>query len=175
MIIDHYQRTEIRKKDQDLLKQAARDSEEIVTRKLDEIQKRYKEIEAQIIQLKDQKSELLSGEITKEEVLESAKNVLRDEKEYFIESFLRAHLKECQEHNWPPFGRSGLKVSLLGPEKCWKLFFFSVTEDDLEKAAAGLPDVGMSMKKRMAKVSDIDKEISRLSKLIKDDLEALKK
>ena len=56
MIIDHYQRTEIRKKDQDLLKQAARDSEEIVTRKLDEIQKRYKEIEAKIIQLKDQKS-----------------------------------------------------------------------------------------------------------------------
>ena len=175
MIISHEERTQIRQKDQDLLKEATRDSEEIVTRKLDEIQKRYKEIEAQIKQLKDQKSELLSGEITREEVLENAKNVLRDERKFFIESFLGAHLKECQEHNWIPFGQSNLKVHLLGPDKCWKLFFFSVNEDDLEKAAAGLPDTGMSIKERMAKVSDIDKEISRLSKLIKDDLEALKK
>lgn len=175
MIISHEERTQMRQKDQNLLKEAARDSEEIVTRQLDKIQNQYKEIEAQIIQLKDTKSELLSGEITKEEILENAKMVLRDERKYFIESFLGAHLKECQEHNWMPFGRSGLRVSLLGPEKCWKLFFFSVTEGDLEKAAAGLPDIGMSMKERMAKVSDIDKEISRLSKLIKDDLEALKK
>lgn len=88
MIISHYDRTEMRKKDQGILKEATRDSEEIVTRKLDEIQKRYKEIEDQIIQLKDQKSELLSGEITREEVLENAKNVLRDERKYFIEYFL---------------------------------------------------------------------------------------
>jgi len=175
MIISHEERTDIRRKDQALLKEAGKDSEEIVARQVDKIQRQYKEIEAQIKQLKDAKSELLSGEITKEEILETAKMVLRDEKKFFIENFLTEHLKDCQVHNWIPFGRSGLKVSLLNPERCWKLFFFSVTEDDLEKAAAGLPDTGISMKERKAKIEEIDKEISRLSNVIKGDLEALKK
>ena len=169
------ERRNIKKKDQAVLKEATRNREEIVARKADEIQKQYEKIEEQIIQLKDQKEELFSGEITKEEILENAKNVLRDERKFFIESFLGAHLKNCQERNFMPFKRSDLKVRLLDPNHCWKLFFFAVDEKDLEEAVAGLPDIGMSMAERNAKIEEIDKEISRLSKLIKDDLEALKK
>jgi hypothetical protein len=175
MIISHEERTEMRKKDQGLLKEATRNREEIIARKVDKIQKQYEEIEAKIIHLKDQKSKLLSGEITKEEILENAKNILRDERKFFIESLLGAHLKHCQEHNYLPFGRANLHIHMLDPDNCWKLFFFAIDERDIEEAAAGLPDTGMSMKERMTKIEEIDKEISRLSKIIKNDLAALKK
>ena len=175
MIINHEERTKIRDKDREILKAANRDRDEIIARKLDEIQTQYEKIEKQMQELKDQKSELLSGPITRGEILENAKAVLKMERKDLINSFLGKHLRECQLANAMPFNSARMGVHLIPPERAWKLFFFAVDEKDLEEAAAGLPDIGMSIKEREAKISEIDKEISRLSNLIKDDLAALQK
>jgi len=168
------ERTEIRNKDRDILKNVARDGEEIVARQMDEIQKKYKKIEARIKELKEQKSEFLSGAVTKAEILETAKERLRSGKKSFIQQLLGEHLKQCQAANVLPFVNMHLKMRMLDPDQAWKLFFFAVTEKDVEEAVALLPDIGISASAREAEIKKIDREISRLSKVIKDDLEALK-
>jgi len=164
-----------REKTRKTIKEVLKDRDEIITRKTDAIQKQYEKIESQIKELQDQRSELLSGAVTKEEVLKNAKESLHGGKRSFINSLMSEHLKVCQEKNIMPFSHKNLKIHLLDESKVWKLFFFSVSEKDLEEAVALLPDIGMSTKEREGKIKEIDKEIFRLSKLIKDELQGLKK
>jgi hypothetical protein len=80
----------------------------------------------------------------------------------------------CQERGVVPFTDRDLKLNLLDETKAWKLFFFSVTEQDLIDAAASLPDIGISEKQRNAAVAEIDKKIGEIKAQIEKDLAAEK-
>jgi chaperonin cofactor prefoldin len=163
-----------REKNQEVLKETIKDREEIIERKFDKIRKQYEGIEERIRKLQDQRNELFCGAITKEEILANAKDKLREGRKFFIKSLLGNHLKACQERNMPPFGGTTMRVHVCPPDKAWQLFYFAVYENDLEEAIASLPDIGMPIAEREKKIKEIDKEISELQKILKDDLEAEK-
>jgi len=156
-----------RDKNREVLKDVTRKREEILARKIDKAQRQYEQIEAEIKKLQDQKSELMSGAVTKAEILKKAKEQLSARREQSIERTLVKHLTECQASNLLPFaGDHIIPDHLLG-----QLFFFAISEKDVENAVALLPDIGMSMAEREAKIEEINQEISKLQKSIKDDLE----
>jgi len=164
------ERTAERDKNREVLKDVARKREEILARKIDKAQRQYEQIEAEIKKLQDQKSELMSGAVTKAEILTKAKEQLSARKEQSVEMILVKHLSECQASNVMPFaGDHTIPDHQLG-----RLFFFAISEKDVENAVALLPDIGMSMAEREAKIEEINQEISKLQKIIKDDLEVEK-
>jgi hypothetical protein len=62
----------------------------------------------------------------------------------------------------PPFEGANMRVHLCPPHDAWKLFFFAVSEKDLEEAVASLPDIGMSAVERKEEIEKIDIKISGL-------------
>ena len=156
-----------REKNREVLKDVTKKREEIVTRKLDKIQRQYEQIELEIKKLQEQKSELMSGAVTKAEILKKAKEQLSARREQFTEMILVKHLTECQAANIMPFA----KDHIVPDYQLGRLFFFAVNEQDIENAVAQLPDIGMSMAEREAKIEEINKEISKLQKVISNDLE----
>jgi len=159
-----------RDKNREVLKDVTRKKEEILARKIDKAQRQYEQIEAEIKKLQDQKSELMSGAVTKAEILKKAKEQLSARREQFTEMILVKHLSECQASNVMPFAGD----HIIPDHNLGKLLFFAISEKDVENAVALLPDIGMSKAEREAKIEEINQEISKLQKIIKDDLEVEK-
>ena len=164
------ERIAARDKGQKIRKEILADRDEIIARRMDRFAKEYAKIEGEIKDLQDRRGELLCGAVTKAEILSKAKSSLRDGKENLIKSLLAGHIGLCQASNLSPFGGATLNVKMLHPDAAWKLFFFAVSESDIEAAVALLPDIGMSMAEREAKIEEIDLQISALQKTMKDDL-----
>ena len=164
------ERTAERDKNREVLKDVTRKREEILARKIEEAQRQYEQIEAEIKKLQDQKSELMSGAVTKAEILKKAKEQLSARKEQQVERILVKHLSECQASNVMPFAGD----HIIPDHNLGKLLFFAISEKDVENAVALLPDIGMSKAEREAKIEEINQEISKLQKIIKDDLEVEK-
>jgi len=158
-----------------VLKESLTDKDSIIAIETDRITKRYEKIEAEIRNLQDEKSLLMEGAITKEEVLKNAKIKLRAERERLVKELLGKHLKSCQERNLQPFVPVEVRTHMISEYDPWKLFYFAISESDLEEAVAGLDDIGMASTKRKAKIAEIDNQIASLSEAIKKDLDALKK
>lgn len=160
-----------RDKNREVLKDVTRKREEILARKIDKAQRQYEQIEAEIKRLQDQKSEFLSGAVTKAEILKKAKEQLFARREQSVEIILVKHLSECQAANVMPFAGD----HIIPDHHLGKLFFFAISEKDVESAVALLPDIGMSIAEREAKIKEINLEIDKLQKIIEDDLEVEKK
>lgn len=174
-MFDRETRKNERDRNREVLKDSINIRDEIVTRKTDKIQKQYEQIEGEIRALQEEKQKFFEMPITKEEVLKIAKNQLRQGRELFIERLLSEHLKISQDRNAPPFTDSTMSVHLMPPEHAWKLFFFAVSEKDLEKAVDLLPDIGTPKSERDTEIQKINKKIAKLQKSLKEDLEAEKK
>ena len=159
-----------RDKNREVLKDVTRKKEEILVRKIDKAQRQYEQIELEIKKLQDQKSELMTGAVTKPEMLKKAKEQLSARKEQQVERILVKHLSECQAANLMPFAGE----HIIPDHNLGKLFFFAISEKDVENAVALLPDIGMSMAERETKIEEINQEISKLQKIISDDLDVEK-
>lgn len=149
-------------------------ADEIKQIQLDKIQKRYDDIKAKIKQLQDEKHELLRAPLTKKDLLEIVKAELhKQRKDYAIKEVLKPYLEGCQTRYGQPFSQLSLKLA-FDPDKCWKLAYFCFSDEDIEEAVALLDDIGIARADQEAKVKEIDKEISRLEKLIEKELKDLK-
>jgi len=108
----------------------------------------------------------------KEEIL--ARKIDKAQRQYEqIEAEIKKlvkHLSECQASNVMPFAGD----HIIPDHNLGKLLFFAISEKDVENAVALLPDIGMSKAEREAKIEEINQEISKLQKIIKDDLEVEK-
>jgi hypothetical protein len=169
-MLTHNQRVAERDKMRQLGKEIVTAKDEIVARKIDKIQRHYQGLETQLQKLRDRRTELLTEPATREETLEQAKSRLQGGKKAFIVSLLADHLTFCQESCVAPFSDLDLKMHLFDESKAWKLFFFSVTEGDLDEAFKSLPKIGISQADRDAAVKKIDDEIAAIRKEIDQDL-----
>lgn len=140
--------------------------EDIKTRKLTEIEQRCKPILAKIEALTQEKGELLRAPQAKSEIIQWAKDRLREEKKNHLQMFLKEHLQACLTRKAIPFDPITLRTWTLPEGKCYQLVFFCITPEDINEAAAGLEDVGIPEEEREAKIKKIDATISRLEKQI---------
>jgi chaperonin cofactor prefoldin len=168
---DQEARKNERDKNQGILQDSIRTRDELIERKTDKIRRQYEQIEEEIKSLQDEKQRFFEMAITKEEVLKIAKDQLRQGREHFIDHLLSDHLKGCQDRNALPFKDSTLRIHLLSPERAWKLFYFAVSEKDLEKAVELLPDIGTPASEREAAIEKINAKIHELQKNLKDELQ----
>ena len=143
---------------------------EIVARKIDEIERRHEEIRSKIRSLQEEKGDLISGEITNEELVENIKKSLQSKRDEFVFEFIVPYFSNHKTLNTPPFS---LRMPI--PDlRLWEILLFSLSEEDIMKAVSRLPESGTPMKERVSRIKAIDKEIASLSKTITDELEAVK-
>lgn len=171
---DRETRKNERDKNQGILKDSIRTRDEIIERKTDKIRKQYEQIEAEIKALQEKKQRFFEMPITKEELLKNAKDQLKQHREFFIERLISDHLKMCQDRNSLPFTNINMKVRLMDADNAWKLFYFAVSEKDIERAVDLLPEIGMPAEEREAAIAKINKKIEGLQTRLKDDLESEK-
>lgn len=136
-----------------------------------DLQRKYESVKRKMKELLDRKQELLQAPMTKSEVLDLSKRALREyRKEYSLEAFLIPHFRRCQERRGLPLDPRELMM-VFGRENFWKLAYWIITEKDLEKAMALLPDdLGLSATERDAQIKAIDKEVSDLESQIEEEL-----
>ena len=146
-----------RGKNQQNLKDVANARQTIEAKALDAIQKRHDKLEQKIKMLQDKKTELLTGETTKNELIKDALSQLKVRRSGLIERFLKPHLESCKGANLAPF------TGHLFPDSAARdIVYLVLTEKDIREAVSGLPDTGLTEEKRKTKVKQIDQEISQL-------------
>jgi len=158
--------------DEQALQKVSKDVETIKSIKIEEIERRYNEIAAKIKALQDEKHELMRAPMTKEELLDLAKNNLRGRKESVLRDILAAHLKDCQTARAFPFDPSIFRRT-FDEVKGWRLAYFAISEADVEEAVNQLEAVGIPEAERTAKIEKIDKDIAELSSLAEKESQAL--
>lgn len=161
----------LRDENQRILTEMTNTQDEIITRKLDDVNRRHGKIRARVQALQDERSELLRGEITNKEVLENAKKQLQERRSQFMQDVLIEHLKVCKYQNAKPF-----EGSIVGEGKLLReIVYLALTDKDIENAVSTLPDTGISKQERLAKTKKLEAEISRLVKNMTSELEEVKK
>jgi len=132
------------------------------------------QIKAKIKALQDEKHELLRSPRTKEELLSTAKEELRRNREEISLVTLRKHLEECQRKGggvplWP----SVMSTGLFNERNTWKLCYLVITDELLEKLVSELPDIGLSEEQRAAKVARLDEEIASLTRELEQNFKKI--
>jgi hypothetical protein len=111
--------------------------------------------------LQKEKDRIKAAPYIREDLLEAAKNNLKEQQGKFKEELLKKHLSDCQAKHNVPF--SGPSMSMLfRTEEYWQLAYFIIDEKDIEKAIKQLPGIGISTKDREKRIKEIDLEISKL-------------
>jgi len=140
---------------------------------MDKVQKRCQTLKEKIRELIEKKREVLNQPHTKAELLEMAKDALREYKKEFFDEMLASHLRACQN---PEGGHilAPLHIKMFfNRDDEWKLVYWIVTEGDLEKAMKTLPDIGLSEKDRGLEIKKLDEEIAALEGQIEKELRKL--
>lgn len=158
---------EIREKDHKTLDEVTNRGNELIGKKTDEIKKKVDEIREKIVNLQEEKDELLRGKISKRELSDYAKREFqKQKKDIIINKILKPHLSACQGGRLVPFSELSLKINFEDPRHIWMFAVLALNEDNIDEAITLIPDEGMSMEDREAKIKKIDKEISSLSALL---------
>jgi hypothetical protein len=137
------------------------------------IQKKISQLKEKLNELLERKKEVLLLPLTKAETLSMAKEALKENKRLYLNEFLAKHLSDCQTQNVdaPLSPRSMMAAS--GREDYWKLGYWILQEEDLERAAETLPDIGLSFAEKNAQIQKIDKEIAAFESQIEKELKKL--
>ena len=151
-----------REKNQQNLKDVADARHTSEARALDGIQKRHDEIERKIKALQEEKTEALTGEITKTELLKDALSRLKMRRSETIKFFLHAHLESCKGANLAPF-----TGNLFQDHQAKQIIWLVLTEEDIKEAISGLSENGITEEERKTKVKQIDQEIDKLLTTLK--------
>jgi hypothetical protein len=160
-------------KDQEKLRAVDTAANDITKLTMDRVQKRSQTLKDKIRELIEKKREVLNQPHTKVELLEMAKDALREYKKEFFDEMLASHLRACQN---PEGGHilAPLHIQrLFSRDDEWKLFYWIVTEGDLEKAMKTLPDIGLSTVEKNAEIKKLDTEIAALGEQIEKELKKL--
>ncbi len=96
--------------------------------------------------------------------LEFVLEEFRRKRESSLAAPLQAHLKGCHESGQTPFDPQRIRYSF--PASGLDLFWFTITEEDIKKAVAGLED-GITDEEREGKIKELDTKIAQLSKRLK--------
>lgn len=140
----------------------------------DAIQKKVQGIKNKLIGLLEEKREILSLPLTKAETLEMAKSALRENRRLYLDEFLAKHLSDCQTQNVDaPLSPRSFQLGCFFNDDYWKLIYAIIKEEDLEKAAKTLPDVGLSSAERNAQIKALDAKIAALEGQIEKELKKL--
>jgi len=131
-------------------------------------------IEAQIWALQDERTDILFGPITKEELLAKTKEIVQDRKKMALMKLLFMPLSVSKEKGFMPFMHT-TSDRPFKEKDLWDLFFVAITDQDLEAVIAQMPDVGLSQAERQARIKEINAEIEKLNGLLNDDLAKAKK
>lgn len=151
-----------RAKNQQNLKDVADARHTIEVKTLDAIQKRHDEIERKIKALQDEKTEVLTGEATKNELLKGALSQLKMRRSEVIEFYLKSHLESCRGVNLTPF-----TGKLFQDHQAKEIIWLVLSEKDVKEAISGLADTGLTEEERETKVKQIDQEIDKLLATLK--------
>jgi hypothetical protein len=128
------------------------------------IEERSKEILGEIKNLQDERARAMVQPGKKAPFLEFALEEFRRKRESSLFAPLQAHLKGCHESGQTPFDPQQIRYSF--PASGLDLFWFVISEKDIEKAVAGLED-GITEEEREKKIKEIDTKIDQLSKRLK--------
>lgn len=164
----------IREEDQKKLREVNKLTDETVGRRTDKIQKKAQGLKDKIQELIDKKGEIFSAPRSKAETLELALDALRENwKKFFFEELLVPHLRDCQTGVDTFLSPDRIRVHLFTERNIWRLAYQIITEEDVKKAAAMLPDIGISCAERDAQIKKLDLEIAALERQVQKELENL--
>jgi len=129
------------------------------------IEEASQEIMGEIKELQLERGRVLTLPGEKGPFLKFVKEEFRRNRETFLSTPLREHLKGCQEVGETPFDPQRIHHNF--PAGGSHLVWFVMTEEDIEKAVAGLDD-GITEAERGKKIKEIDTKIAQLSKRLED-------
>ena len=164
----------IREEDQKKLREVNKITDETVGTRTDKIRKKAQSFKDKIQGLIDKKGEIFNAPRSKAETLELALDALKENwKKFFFEELIVPHLKDCQTGRDTFLNPSTIRVHLFTERNIWWLAYRIITEEDVKKAAAMLPDIGISCAERDAQIKKVDLEIAALERQIQKELENL--
>jgi hypothetical protein len=137
------------------------------------IQKKVQPLKDKLNELLERKKELLRLPLTKAETLEMAKEALKENKRLYLNEFLMKHLSDCQTQNVDAPLSPGSMMAASGRDDYWKLAYWILREEDLEKAIEILPDIGLPFAEKDVQIKKIDKEIAAFESQIEKELKKL--
>jgi hypothetical protein len=166
------QMDEIRKRDASRIKKITDDADTVVSKKMDTEAKKAQAYKDRIQELVDNKGLIFTSPSSKAETVALAKESLREyRRQFFMEDLIVQRLKDCQQRHDTFLHESSSK--LFWDRNGWRFLYAIVKEEDIDKAAEMLPDIGLSIAERDAKIKEIDKEISALEEQLEKELKKL--
>ena len=171
-ILTNDTRQKVREQNKDIRKEIADKTETIQGKKIQAIRDRHDKIREQVDELIKEKDELLTGPISKVELLTLAKEqYAKHRKEFAVDGLLKNHLAACQKSGRAfPFEPTEIKVHSMIELNLWRLFFLVFTPKDIEEVIATLPDIGISTEEREKKIKEIYKKVKHLTGQLDEEL-----
>jgi hypothetical protein len=163
----------IRSEDHRKLEKIGKVADEIAKSKVTTIQEKTQSLKQKIQELIDKKGDLFRSPRSKAETLKLAKDVLKTQKENFFKEVLVSHLKNFQLQHTGFLDSATLRVHLFTENNAYRFVYWMLSEEDIEKAAQLLPDIGLSEKERELEIQKIDSEISALEDQIEKELKKI--
>jgi hypothetical protein len=160
----------IRSEDHRRLEKINKVADEIAKSKVTVIQEKTQSLKQKIQELIDKKGDLFRSPRSKAETLALAKNILKTQKENFFKDILVNHLRNFQIQRDDFLSPVTLRVNLFTENNAYRFVYWMLSEEDIEKAAQMLPDIGLSEKERELEIQKLDSEISALEDQIEKEL-----
>jgi len=165
---------EMAEKNRNDLSSVSNTKEELKELISDRITKRTDAVEARIRQIADEKEELCRSTITRAELLENAITAFRKQRARYLQEVIARHLQSCRKAGLEPFNDVQMRLDIFNDWYAWGVFFLAASETDVKEAVKLLPEEGLSMKERDARIKVFDDEIRDLHAGLKKELERVR-
>lgn len=152
--------SQARDKDHENLRTFINKSTTALNQKVDELEKKHSEMKEKIIALQDEKESLLRNAMSKEELLEYAKDCLKQRKAE-ANSILAEHLSACHKGHSVPFSEYQTK-KLFAEAKAVRLLWLFLAEKDITKIISEFEELGIPRAEKDARILAIDTQINDL-------------
>lgn len=136
---------------------------------------RYLNLVAKVRELQEKRYKIVKQPTTKEDLLKAAREQLRRKKEeILINKILLPHFQKCQQNRSKPLSEASVNGEIFWEDAYWMLLYLILTEKDIERAVALLPDeIGVSEQDKEAENKKIDKEIIKIKEAIEKEYKDL--
>lgn len=148
--------------------------DELIRRKQEEAARKARELDAKISEhrskierLRDERSAIERGPLTKADFLASSKQGLKGGRERWRE-FMRRQMELVQQGKVDLFSEPSANLTLFSDRTRWRWLPLWITEADLEAIVNQLEELpgSLSSKERETKITGINKQISEVEKEI---------
>lgn len=146
---------------------SAEQMEEAKRRAMARMEDRHNKIMAAIKKLQDERHDIAYTPPMKEALAKTMKDALKATRKSVIELYFKKHVEACQKNsNAKPFDNTSMRF-MFGEGNAWRLVPFCISNKDIDCAISGLDEIGIPEEERENKLEEIDKEIDRLFKTLK--------